>query len=256
MFLKNIKGKIRLFKVKNKELYLSLHKMLGFYPGKIELYELAFLHRSLSSVQEGKRINNERLEFLGDAILDSIISDLLYIHFPNKTEGFLTNMRSKIVQRDSLNNIALSLGIDKWVTSQEYVVMHNRYIYGNALEAFVGAIYLDKGYLFTHKFVEERIIKKHIELDKLANKELDFKSRLMEWGQKNRLAIEFNLMETLTDKAGGIVFQTSVSIEGNPLATGIGNTKKLAQQAAAKTLLKKIHKDKNVKGLITTLREK
>lgn len=256
MIFKCIQNRIRLFRLKNKEPYLSLYNILGFYPDNIKLYEQAFIHRSLSAAQYGSRQknNNERLEFLGDAVLDAIIADILYKRFPNKREGFLTNTRSKIVQRESLNNIALALGIDKKVTSMPYAITHHKYMYGNALEALIGAIYLDKGYRCCCKFVEERIINKHLSLDKLATQEVNFKSRLLEWGQKNKLHIEFELIETFTGEDGSPVFQTSVLLEGTPLGVGIGGTKKESQQLAAKTVIRKIHKDKNVQQLIEDLK--
>ncbi len=250
MIFKSIHKWIRLFKLKNKEPYLSLYNMLGFYPNDIGLYEQAFIHRSIAVTQEGKRGNNERLEFLGDAILDAIVADIVYKHFPNKKEGFLTNTRSKIVQRESLNQIALNLGIDKKVTSMPYATTHHKYMYGNALEALIGAIYLDQGYRCCCKFVEERIIRKHVPLDKLASREVNFKSRLLEWGQKTKLHVEFDLIETYTDEEGNPVFQTSVSLEGMPLGIGIGSTKKESQQLAAKNVIRKIHKDKDVQKLI------
>lgn len=255
MNFKRICKRIRLFRLKNKEPYLSLYEILGFYPDNVKLYEQAFIHRSISSSQYGKRSNNERLEFLGDAVLDAIIADIVYKHFPNKREGFLTNTRSKIVQRDSLNNIALALGIDKKVSSMPYATTHHKYMYGNALEALIGAIYLDQGYRCCCKFVEERIINKYISLDKLASQEVNFKSRLLEWGQKTKLHIEFELIETFTDEDGNPVFQTSVTLEGTPLGIGIGNTKKESQQLAAKTVIRKIHKDKDVQQLIEYLKQ-
>ena len=254
MIFKHIYRWIRLFRLKHKEPYLSLYNILGFYPDNISLYEQAFIHRSITSTQNGRRGNNERLEFLGDAVLDAIIADIVYKHFPNKREGFLTNTRSKIVQRESLNNIALELGIDKKVTSMPYATTHHKYMYGNALEALIGAIYLDQGYRRCCKFVEERIIDKYISLDKLATREVNFKSRLLEWGQKERLHIEFNLIETFNDDEGFPVFQTSVSLEGTPLGVGIGGTKKESQQLAAKTVIRKIHKDKDVHLLIKSLK--
>ena len=254
MILKRIHKWIRLFKLKNKEPYLSFYDILGFYPNDISLYEQAFIHRSITSPQKGKRSNNERLEFLGDAILDAIIADIVYKHFPNKREGFLTNTRSKIVQRESLNFIALELGLDKKVTSKPYASTHHKYMYGNALEALIGAIYLDMGYDCCCKFVEERIINKYISLEKLASREVNFKSRLLEWGQKEKLNIAYELIETFNDEEGNPVFQTSVSIEGTSLGIGVGNTKKESQQHAAKTVLRKIHKDKEVQQLIENIK--
>jgi ribonuclease-3 len=230
--------------------------MLGFYPNNIELYEQAFIHRSIVVTQDGKRSNNERLEFLGDAILDAIIADVVYTHFPNKKEGFLTNTRSKIVQRESLNQVALALGIDKKVASMPYATTHHKYMYGNALEALIGAIYLDQGYRRCCKFVKERIIREYISLDKLASREVNFKSRLLEWGQKTKLHIEFDLIETFTDRDGNPVFQTSVSLEGTPLGIGIGSTKKESQQLAAKNVIRKIHKDKDIRKLIEEIKNR
>ena len=255
MTFKRIYKWIRLFWRKNKEPYLSLYNILGFYPNNLQLFEQAFIHRSIASSQNEKRFNNERLEFLGDAVLDAIIADIVYKHFPNKREGFLTNTRSKIVQRESLNNIALALGIDKRVSSLPYATTHHKYMYGNALEALIGAIYLDQGYRCCCKFVEERIINKHISLDNLASREVNFKSRLLEWSQKTKLHIEFNLIETLNDKDGNPVFQTSVSLENTPLGIGIGSTKKESQQIAAKAVYRKIHKDKDVQLLIENLKQ-
>ena len=250
----NICKWIRLFNLKNKEPYLSLYNILGFYPNDITLYEQAFKHRSVPFSQYGKRCNNERLEFLGDAVLGTIIADIVYKHFKNKREGFLTNMRSKIVQRESLNNIALELGIDKKVTSMPYATRHNKYMYGNALEALIGAIYLDQGYNRCYEFIEKRIINKYIFLDKLAIQEVNFKSRLLEWGQKMKFDLDFDLIGTFTDEDGNPVFQTKIALEGTPLGIGVGSTKKESQQQAAKTAIRKIYKDKDVKQLIENLK--
>ena len=254
MIFRRIYNRIRLFTAKNKEPYLSLFDMLGFYPNDVELYEQALIHRSITATTNGKVSNNERLEFLGDAILDAIIADIVYKHFPYRREGFLTNTRSKIVQRESLNHIALELGLDKKVTSLPYAAIHNKYLYGNALEALIGAIYLDKGYRFCYKYVLEQIVNKYISLNKLAGQEVNFKSRLLEWGQKTRLNIVFDLIETFTDNEGKPVFQTSVSLEGTPLGIGIGNTKKESQQSAAKKAIRRINKDKDIRQLIETLK--
>ena len=256
MNFKRIYNRIKLLRIKNKEPYLSLYDILGFYPNDLQLYEQAFIHRSISSLQYDKRCDNERLEFLGDAILDAIIADIVYKHFPNKREGFLTNTRSKIVQRESLNNIALALGIDKKVSSMPYATSHHKFMYGNALEALIGAIYLDQGYRRCCKFVEKRIINKHISLDKLASREVNFKSRLLEWSQKTKLHIEFELIDTFSDEEGNPVFRTSISLEGSPLGIGVGSTKKESQQLAAKTVIRKIHRDKEVQQLIEDLKHR
>ena len=246
---------IRLFLLKNKEPYLSFYKILGFVPKHIELYEQAFVHRSVSAITFGTNSNNERLEFLGDAILDAIIADVVFHHFPQKREGFLTNTRAKIVQRESLNHIALELGLDKKVTSLPHATLHQKYLYGNALEALIGAIYLDKGYQKCRYFVRERIIKPYISLNKLAGQEVNFKSRLLELGQKSRLTFDFDLIETFTNEEGKPVFQTRISLAGTPISVGTGNTKKESQQVAAKKAIRKINKDKDIHQLFDTLKQ-
>ena len=139
---------------KHKGPYSLFYQILGFYPNNINLYEQAFVHRSSDiRTQEGQRINNERLEFLGDAILDAVVSDILFNKFPNKKEGFLSNTRSKIVKRDTLNDIAIKMGLDKLVQTSIRTNTHNNYIYGNAFEAFIGAIYLDQGYETCKTFI-------------------------------------------------------------------------------------------------------
>ena len=253
MIFRRLRKFIRFLTLKNKEPYLSLYNIIGFYPDNIELYEQAFIHRSVSPMSYGKNCNNERLEFLGDAILDAIIAEVVYTQFPNKREGFLTNTRSKIVQRESLNYIALELGLDKKLSSLPHAAIHNKYLYGNALEALIGAIYLDRGYKRCFRFVQERILDKYISLNKLAGQEVNFKSRLLEWSQKTKLNITFDLIETFTDIEGKPVFQTSVLLEGTPLGIGIGNTKKESQQLAAKIAIRKINKDKEVRQLIENL---
>ena len=255
MTLRRLFDRIRLRTTKHKEPYLSLYNILGFLPKDISLYEQAFIHRSVSAVTYGINSNNERLEFLGDAVLDAIIADIVYKHFPNKREGFLTNTRSKIVQRESLNFIALELGLDKKLSALPHAAIHNKYLYGNALEALIGAVYLDQGYRRCCQFVQEKMLDKYISLNKLASQEVNFKSRLLEWGQKAKLNIEFDLVESFTTDDGKAVFQTSVLLEGTPLGTGIGNTKKESQQLAAKTAIKKINKDKSVRQLIENLKQ-
>lgn len=239
-----IRRQIRLLKNKNKEPYLSLYKILGFYPNNISLYEEAFLHKS-SSVEggNGKWRNNERLEFLGDAILDAVIADIIYKHFPNRREGYLTNTRSKIVQRDQLNRLARKLGIHNMVVCATKLSAHNNYLYGNALEALVGAVYLDRGYRRCYRFVKEEIIDKHINLDLLARQEVNFKSSLIEWSQKRRLEIQFNVIESFSDNEGNPVFQSGVTLLNRQIGIGVGYSKKESQQQAAQMAIKKIRTD-------------
>ena len=233
--------KIRLLKHKNKEPYSSLYKILGFYPDNIHVYEQAFLHKSSSvEASDGKWLNNERLEFLGDAILDAVVADIVYKHFQNKREGFLTNTRSKIVQRETLNRVAVELGLDKMVVYSAKLSSHNNHMYGNALEALIGAIYLDQGYSTCYNFVENVMIRKYIDLDNIARKEVNFKSSLIEWSQKNKMEVSFELIEQFLDHDSNPVFQTEVRIEGLPAGTGTGYSKKESQQNAAQMAIKKV----------------
>ena len=135
---------IKLLFVKDKELYVFIHRITGYYPRDIRLYQLAMVHRSKPvKTDDGRLTNNERLEFLGDAVLDTVVADYLYSQFPNKHEGFLTSTRAKIVQRESLNRIGNTLHLDSHMHAQTNTSSHNSYLCGNALEALVGAVYLD-----------------------------------------------------------------------------------------------------------------
>ncbi len=242
--LHTITNWIRLFFRKDKESYLCFYRMLGFLPGDIRIYEQALLHKS-SSVKsdKGRLLNNERLEFLGDAILDAVIADILYNKFEGKREGFLTNTRSKIVQRETLNKLAVEIGLNKLIKSSTRTSSHNSYMGGNAFEALIGAIYMDKGYKACKLFMEKRIIDRFINIDKIARKEVNFKSKLIEWSQKNKFTVSFELIEQFLDHSCNPVFQTEVLIEGVSGGTGTGYSKKESQQNAAQMALKKIKND-------------
>ena len=240
--------KVRLFFHIEREPYLCfLYTLLGFFPKNINLYQLAFQHKS-NYVMQGRcslrpSDNNERLEFLGDAILDAIIADIVYHDFPNHKEGFLTNTRSKIVQRETMNKIAIQLGIDCFLSIPNGTC-HGNNIYGNALEALIGAIYLDRGYAKCKQFVEKKIIKPHLDVSKIAQKEINFKSILIEWGQKNKIGISFKLIDTVINAENTSIFQTEVLIGGEIVGLGVGATKKESQQNAAKIAVSKIRNNK------------
>lgn len=240
----NITDKIRLLFRKDKEPYLCFYKMLGFYPRNIEIYQQALLHKS-SSIKAGKGrlLNNERLEFLGDAILDAIVADIVYKKFEGKREGFLTNTRSKIVQRETLNRVAVEIGLDKLIKYTTRQSSHNSYMCGNAFEALIGAIYLDRGYRACKKFMEERIINQYLNLEKISRKEVNFKSKLIEWSQKNKFSVEFNLIEQSLDSDQNPIFETQITVENIPAGTGKGYSKKESQQEAAHATLTKIKGD-------------
>ena len=237
----NITDKIRLLFRKDKEPYLCFYKMLGFYPRNIEIYQQALLHKS-SSIKAGKGrlLNNERLEFLGDAILDAVVADIVYKKFEGKREGFLTNTRSKIVQRETLTRVAVQIGLDKLIIYTTRQSSHNSYMCGNAFEALIGAIYLDRGYRACKKFMEELIINQYLNLEKISRKEVNFKSKLNEWSQKNKFNIEFNLTGQSVDEAQNPIFETQVLVENIAAGTGKGYSKKESQQEAAHETLAKI----------------
>ena len=222
----------------NKEPYSSLYKILGFYPDNIHLYEQAFHHKS-SSIEssDGRWLNNERLEFLGDAVLDAVVADIVYKHFQNKREGFLTNTRSKIVQRDTLNRVAVELGLEKMVVYSAKVNSHNNYMYGNALEALIGAIYLDGGFASAKEFVH-RFIMTDIEHKKLF---YDSKTILQEIVQGEHLEMEYELLKE-EGPDHNKSFTVAVNINGERLTTATGRTKKKAEQSAAYQAILKFRK--------------
>ena len=249
--LRNQIDKIRLLFRKDKESYFCFYTFLGFYPRHIQLYQLALLHKSTSIRSEkGRPLNNERLEFLGDAILDAIVGDIVYKHFEGRREGFLTNTRSKIVQRETLNKLAVEIGLDKLVKYSTRSSSHNSYMYGNAFEAFIGAIYLDQGYERCKRFMEEKIFKNYIDLDKMSRKEVNFKSKLIEWSQKSKVEVSFELIEQFLDEDYNPMFHTEIRIEGISAGKGTGYSKKESQQNAAQAALKKIKNDASFKEQI------
>ena len=249
--LRNQIDKIRLLFRKDKESYFCFYKILGFYPRNIQLYQQALLHKSTSIRSEkGRPLNNERLEFLGDAILDAIVGDIVYKHFEGRREGFLTNTRSKIVQRETLNKLAVEIGLDKLVKYSTRSSSHNSYMYGNAFEAFIGAIYLDQGYERCKRVMEEKIFKNYNDLDKMSRKEVNFKSKLIEWSQKSKVEVSFELIEQFLDEDYNPMFHTEIRIEGISSGKGTGYSKKESQQNAAQAALKKIKNDASFKEQI------
>ena len=244
MLNSNFIDKIKLPFRKEKELYLSLYTILGFYPRNIELYQMALSHKSIHfKNKKGKPVNNERLEFLGDAILDAIVGDIVYKHFPGKREGFLTNTRSKLVQRETLNKIAQEIGLSRLIYSSGRNFSHNSYMAGNAFEALIGALYLDRGYNLCMRFMQKKILTKMVNIDTVAYKEVNFKSRLIEWAQKNKMNIAFNLLEQKKDDEGNPVFKYCVVIEGIKCNSASGFSKKESQQLASEETLECLKKN-------------
>ena len=240
----NLIDRIRLPFRKEKELFSAIHEMTGFYPRNIEYYQLALMHKSASRRNaNGRPLNNERLEFLGDAILDAVVGDIVYRHFKGKREGFLTNTRSKLVQRDTLNKLAQEIGLIQLIKSNDHSTAHNSYVGGNAFEALVGAIYLDRGYNACMAFMQKRILRQLINIDKVAFKEVNFKSKLLEWTQKNRVRMEYKAIRQSKDESGSPVFECVVLIEGVEGCKGRGYSKKESHQQASRDTLLRLRRE-------------
>lgn len=244
MWVNDIIDRIRLPFRKEKELFSALYNIMGFYPHNIALYKQALLHKSVGRKNEkGRPLNNERLEFLGDAVLDAVVGDIVYRHFEGKREGFLTNTRSKLVSRETLGKLSQEMGIPQLIRSAGHSNSHNSYMNGNAFEALVGAIYLDRGYAACMRFMERRILAQLINIDKVAYKEVNFKSKLLEWSQKNRVKMEFRDLDQSRDENNSPVFTTQVFIEGLEGSKGVGYSKKESQQKASKETLQHLRRE-------------
>jgi len=222
---------------KKKEFKKQLRNVLGFSPVDVSLYKTALRHRS---VREGADENNERLEFLGDAVLSSIIAHYLFRKYPYKGEGFLTEMRSKMVNRQKLNEIALKMGLKK-------ITFYNKFdnalkisqIFGNTLEALIGAVYLDKGYKKTQQWVEEYIIFPHLFTDDLEGIEINIKNKLYGWANKNGKLLAFDTMDEKVEN-GRRLFTIAAMVDGEVIAQAKGYNKKDASQVAAQLAVEKL----------------
>ncbi|MGE0076825.1 MAG: ribonuclease III [Bacteroidales bacterium] len=227
--------------VADRKFFSQLKSILGFSPKNIELYKLAMVHRSASYVlPKGKRVDNERLEYLGDAVLDAIVADYLFERYPNQREGFLTKMRAKIVSRTSLNQLAVSMGLESLVKLSNGTAILQKNIYGNALEALIGAIFLDRGYPFTSAAVISNILDRFIDLDELQVLETDFKSKLIELAQKHKIPVSFDTNEDTTVTSNPPKFKSVLVFNNEQIAEGFGNSKKEAEQHASMIALDKI----------------
>lgn len=226
----------------DKELYHSIKNIFGFYPGNINLYKLALRHKSATTRKiNGLKVNNERLEYLGDAILSAIIADYLFRRFPFNDEGFLTQMRSKIVSRSSLNKLSRKLGLQNLVVSADIQPVQPKSAGGDAFEAFIGAVFLDKGYNFTKKIMLKRIIGVHFDVDMLVEKEVSYKSRIIEWSQKEKRDIQFKVMKQVGEK-NKRQYVVSVIIDNNLIATSQDYSIKGAEKLAAEKAWQEVEK--------------
>jgi len=226
-------GRIRYFFLPKNSKYRALKSILGFYPLKLSIYNQAFTHKSMVQTVSSKRVklSNERLEFLGDALLGAIVADYFFKKYPEKEEGFLSNMRSKLVNRSFLNQLSLDLGLDAFIESSADISRRSA-IYGDALEALLGAIYLDRGYSVCKNFVINKIIRDHIDLKDLIQTETNFKSKFIEQAQKMKKPYAFKIQAVETGQAK--VFKCRLELDGNLVGIGEGKSKKRAEQMAAK----------------------
>lgn len=224
----------------NKAFHDQLRAVTGLFPGNEELYKIAFIHKSASlRLPDGMVINNERLEFLGDAILDAVVAEYLYHKYPNEKEGFLTQTRSKIVNGAYLAQLAQTLELEKLIVSHANNFTKNKHILADAFEALIGAIYLDHGYKAVKKFVFKQLLKKHIDMNLILKTESNYKSRLIEWAQKEKKDVQF-VTEQNPDESMIPEFISTVKINDKPTAKGKGLSKKEAEQNAAKSALRQL----------------
>ena len=224
---------------KNGELFSMLEDIIGVFPINESFYHLAFRHSSASRSLGGQRMNNQRLEFLGDALLGAIVADFLYSKYPESPEGFLTNMRSKIVSRKHLNHIALKLNLHKLVVKKTARGVQAKSIYGDTLEALIGAVYLDLGYEPCRNFVLDRIINSHIDLSAIEERIASHKGAILEWGQKNKRRVSFELTGCY-GKSHARQYEISLFIDDELMGTGKGSSKKKAEEDASRAVYKKL----------------
>jgi ribonuclease III len=238
LFRKRINGTYILPK---RELNSRLKKILGFKPGNLKLYEIAFIHRSATfTLPDGNKVNNERLEYLGDAVLDAILSDFLFEKFPDATEGFMTKIRSRIVNREILNHLAISMGIKEILISNISSFQPTKNLYGDALEALIGSLFLDKGFRKTKKFFIRNVLNKYLDLEVIVNTDTDYKSLVFEWVQKHKSSLIFTYNEEYDFNLKKSVFSTTLIIDKKEMGEGHGTSKKEAEQEASNQAWKRL----------------
>lgn len=238
--LRNAYYRMKLLFQRERELRFALRTILGVYPRDISHYRLALRHRSLGAGE-----NNERLEYLGDTILNSVVSDIVYRHFPKAGEGKLTQIRSRIVSRESLGRLAEEMGLARLLRSNLHGnSSHNSYMGGNTFEALVGALYLDHGYRQCQRFVERRILPMMTNIDDLMRQDENYRSRLMEWAQKRHLALRYDIVERPDPdpRRSSPVFTATAFLQDQQMASGDGYSKKQAAQEASRQTLELLKK--------------
>ncbi|NER10114.1 RNAse III [Muriicola jejuensis] len=219
---------------KDGDFFLGISKVLGFKPKDVSIYKKAFLHRSANQKdKKGNPMNYERLEFLGDAMLGTIISKHLYNEVPGGDEGYLTKMRSKIVSRKHLNELGKDLNLIRFVETKIPKSHFGDNIHGNVFEALIGAIYLDKGYKYCEKFIQERVIEPYVDIEQLEGKVISYKSLLIEWCQKQKKEFKYDVYE---DNGNDPLkhFGVRLTINGKQVAKARATSKKKAEEKASK----------------------
>ena len=214
-------------------MYQSIKNILGFYPGNIFIYKLAFLHKSASQEsRKGIKLSNERLEYLGDTILSTVVADFLFKKYPYNDEGFLTELRSKIVSRANLNKLSKKMGLHLLIQRDNESNNLYRSIEGDTFEALIGAIYLDKGFNFTYRVIIDRIIQVHLDIDELEHKQWNFKSKLIDWTQREKKTVGFNVVGVI---GSGYTkqYMVDLTVDGETVASGQDYSIKAAEQLAA-----------------------
>lgn len=230
------------YKGEHKEFYLFFKNVLGFTPRNTSLYQIAFIHKSKSvETGQGWRVNNERLEYLGDAVLSAVVAEFLYKKYPHQGEGFLTEMRSKLVSRANLNKLAQKIGLSQLIQYNRESQGVFKSIDGDAFEALVGAIYLEKGYRFTRRVIIKKIMSTYLDVDAMAHTDWNFKSKLIDWGQKNHKKISFEVERVFFQgKESRRQYDVRVKIDGEPAEHAIEYSIKAAEQLAAEKTYKKL----------------
>jgi len=230
---------------KDKKFAKRIKKITGYKPKNLKIYKLAFTHKTTANKIHNKELreDNERLEFLGDAVLDLVCAELLFKHFPYKNEGFLTEMRSKMVSREQLGNIAYKMGLQEIVKFDKSMLGRQSAMHavgGNALEALIGAVYLDKGYKKTVKFIHERIVDAHLDLIELEKSELSYKGKLLQYAQKVKREVKYEVVKEFKYN-GETYFEICVCIDNVEFSREVFSSKKKAEELASKKAFLKIY---------------
>ena len=231
-----------LFAKKDRKLYETFKLITGRRPNNIVLYRQAMRHVSAAETNtKGLKDSYERLEYLGDAILGMVVAEMLYKSFPFKEEGFLTELRSKIVNRESLNNVSKKIGLKGLVQYQKHkgATVSHKSVYGDSLEALIGAIYLDQGFRFVEKFIHQKLIHPHFDFFELAETTTNYKSKIIEWAQKEGKELSFDIIQS--NEEGSKQFISQLSLDNQPIAKGHGFSKKKAEQDAAQKSIDKLN---------------